>query len=126
MQPTDCRSPVLVHGDIRHLENAIESVVTSSKVHGDIRHLESGANANSPDFGCSWRHTPFRNLSSLLLLGGQRSWRHTPFRNLKQCRLPQIHRSWRHTPFRKLVNTSERSPFCSWRHTPFRNDMTFN
>ncbi|EXD36510.1 hypothetical protein J500_1397 [Acinetobacter sp. 479375] len=33
-------SPRQVHGDIRHLENVLNNLSSSTAVHGDIRHLE--------------------------------------------------------------------------------------
>ena len=35
-----------VHGDIRHLENALRTCQRRYKVHGDIRHLEMQVNSN--------------------------------------------------------------------------------
>ncbi|MGL4586877.1 MAG: hypothetical protein ACRCVQ_07410 [Acinetobacter ursingii] len=34
-----------------------------------------------------------------------RSWRHTPFRNVSSMRLEPLKGSWRHTPFRNLCGT---------------------
>ena len=70
---------------------------------------------------CSWRHTPFRNVTVAILFLARRSWRHTPFRNENVAEWVGMFGSWRHTPFRKPEVRKNNTCTSSWRHTPFRN-----
>ena len=64
-----------VHGGIRHLETVADQVPESILVHGGIRHLEIFRVRQNNKVICSWRHTPFRNVTVLIGICSVCSWR---------------------------------------------------
>ena len=69
------RKYLLVHGGIRHLEMIYIRSDSCIIVHGGIRHLESDPWQAAASTRCSWRHTPFRNVTVMIGICSVCSWR---------------------------------------------------